>query len=411
MGRWSPGSGHRHADPRGAPLRAWCAPARATRRTLDLLLSHRRRARAAPRCRGISRRSTTRSRSTRASSACTVGLTWSALQGLGGMSIEHRTLGTDSPLTVSALGLGCMGMSEFYGRRDEESALATIRRALDLGVTFLDTADMYGPFTNEQLVGKAIAGRRDEVQLATKFGNERNPDGSWVGINGPPRVRPRGLRRLAAAAGRRPHRPLLPAPGRQDRPDRGDRRRDGRAGRGGQGAAPRPLRGERRHDPPRGGHGAPDHGAAERVLAVHPRHRGRRTADDPRARHRAGAVLPARPRHAHRRGSPPRRPSTRATRGAPADSLGSMARPSTPTCPSSRRSRRSRRQGLHARPARARLGAQPRRRRGADPRHQAGAPTSRRTSARPTSPSTPATWPPSRRRCRATRWSATGTPT
>jgi aryl-alcohol dehydrogenase-like predicted oxidoreductase len=102
------------------------------------------------------------------------------------MTIEHRTLGTVSPLNVSALGLGCMGMSEFYGGRDEESALATIRRALDLGVTFLDTADMYGPFTNEQLVGKAIAGRRDEVQLATKFGNERNPDGSWVGINGSP---------------------------------------------------------------------------------------------------------------------------------------------------------------------------------------------------------------------------------
>ncbi len=102
------------------------------------------------------------------------------------MSIEHRTLGTVSPLTVSALGLGCMGMSEFYGGRDEESALATIRRALDLGVTFLDTADMYGPFTNEQLVGKAIAGRRDEVQLATKFGNERLPDGTRVGINGSP---------------------------------------------------------------------------------------------------------------------------------------------------------------------------------------------------------------------------------
>ena len=102
------------------------------------------------------------------------------------MSIEHRTLGTDSPLTVSALGLGCMGMSEFYGTADETTAIQTIHRALDLGVTFLDTADMYGPFTNEQLVGKAIAGRRDEVQLATKFGNERNPDGSWVGINGSP---------------------------------------------------------------------------------------------------------------------------------------------------------------------------------------------------------------------------------
>lgn len=102
------------------------------------------------------------------------------------MTLQKRTLGTTSPLAVSALGLGCMGMSEFYGTSDEGEAIATIGRALDLGVTFLDTADMYGPFTNEQLVGKAIAGRRDEVQLATKFGNERNPDGSWVGINGTP---------------------------------------------------------------------------------------------------------------------------------------------------------------------------------------------------------------------------------
>ncbi|WP_408896424.1 aldo/keto reductase [Nocardioides sp. R1-1] len=102
------------------------------------------------------------------------------------MTTPHRTLGTSSALTVSALGLGCMGMSEFYGTPDEAGGIATIQRALDLGVTFLDTADMYGPFTNEQLVGKAIAGRRDEVQLATKFGNERNPDGSWVGINGSP---------------------------------------------------------------------------------------------------------------------------------------------------------------------------------------------------------------------------------
>jgi aryl-alcohol dehydrogenase-like predicted oxidoreductase len=102
------------------------------------------------------------------------------------MTLQRRTLGTTSALEVSILGLGCMGMSEFYGTGDEATGIATIHRALDLGVTFLDTADMYGPFTNEQLVGKAIAGRRDEVQLATKFGNERNPDGSWIGINGSP---------------------------------------------------------------------------------------------------------------------------------------------------------------------------------------------------------------------------------
>lgn len=98
--------------------------------------------------------------------------------------MEQRTLG--GRLAVSALGLGCMGMSDFYGGRDEGGAIATIHRALELGVTFLDTADMYGPFTNEELVGRAIQGRRSEVVLATKFGNERRADGSWVGINGRP---------------------------------------------------------------------------------------------------------------------------------------------------------------------------------------------------------------------------------
>ena len=97
--------------------------------------------------------------------------------------MEIRTLGR---LTVPAQGLGCMGMSEFYGTGDQAEAERTIQRALDLGVTFLDTADMYGPFTNERLVGKAIAGRRDEVVLATKFGNERGEDGSFLGINGRP---------------------------------------------------------------------------------------------------------------------------------------------------------------------------------------------------------------------------------
>jgi len=100
---------------------------------------------------------------------------------------QTRTLGSGvAALEVSALGLGCMGMSEFYGTGDEAESIATIHRALDLGVTFLDTADMYGPFTNEKLVGKAISGRRDEVVLATKFGNERGEDGSRIGINGSP---------------------------------------------------------------------------------------------------------------------------------------------------------------------------------------------------------------------------------
>ena len=99
--------------------------------------------------------------------------------------MKTRALGKPG-LVVSAIGLGCMGMSEFYGASDEREAIATIHKALDEGVTFLDTADMYGPFTNERLVGKAIVGRRDEVVLATKFGNERRPDGTWVGVNGRP---------------------------------------------------------------------------------------------------------------------------------------------------------------------------------------------------------------------------------
>ena len=102
------------------------------------------------------------------------------------MSIPQRKLGSQG-LSVSALGLGCMGMSDFYkGGQGEQESIATIHRALELGVTLLDTADMYGPFTNEELVGRAIKGKRDQYTLATKFGNERTPDGKYLGVNGKP---------------------------------------------------------------------------------------------------------------------------------------------------------------------------------------------------------------------------------
>lgn len=98
--------------------------------------------------------------------------------------MQTRQLGT--ALKVSALGLGCMGMSEFYGERDDRQSINVIHRAIDLGVNFLDTADMYGPFINEKLVGEAIKGRREQLVIATKFGNVRGEDGSFLGINGSP---------------------------------------------------------------------------------------------------------------------------------------------------------------------------------------------------------------------------------
>jgi aryl-alcohol dehydrogenase-like predicted oxidoreductase len=112
--------------------------------------------------------------------------------------MEQRKLGNQG-LEVPAMGLGCMGMSDFYGPRDEAESVATLHRALELGVTFLDTADIYGPFVNEELLGRALRGKRDRVVLATKFGNQRAPDGTFLGVNG----RPEYVRKACDASLRR----------------------------------------------------------------------------------------------------------------------------------------------------------------------------------------------------------------
>ncbi len=299
--------------------------------------------------------------------------------------MNTRKLGS---LEVSALGLGCMGMSAFYGSTDEGEAIATIQRALELGINFLDTAQLYGPLTNEELVGTRDQGPSRRVRDRDQV---RPPDGRRDArrhVDGRPARRLGGARAhldrgLAEAPRHRPRRPLLPAPGRPECRDRGDRRSDGRARRAGQGSPHRPERGGARDDPARPRRSS-DHRRADRVLVVVPRPRG--TACSPTCRELGIGFVAYSPlgrgflsgrftspdeldegdfrreRAALHRREPRREPEARGQ---------------------DRRDGRG--EGDHAGPAGDRLGAGPGRRSRPDPGHEAARATSSRTPARSTS--------------------------
>ena len=220
--------------------------------------------------------------------------------------MPRRQLGR-SGMSVSAIGLGCMGMSDFYGAADDAKSIETMHRAIDLGVDFFDTADIYGPFTNEALVGRAIRDRRDRV--VTRDQVRQRADGRWqvAGDQRPARIRPAVVRRVARAARRERDRPLLSAPRRCRDADRRHRRGDGRAGEGRQGPPPRIVRGCAGDDSARARR-ASDRGAADRVLAVEPRSGRRAARHVPRARHCLCRLQPAWPRLPDRALSLDRRP-------------------------------------------------------------------------------------------------------
>ena len=207
--------------------------------------------------------------------------------------MQTRKLGK-SNLEVSAIGLGCMGMSFSYGpAKDRQEMIALIRSAVERGVTFFDTAEVYGPFTNEELVGEALAPVRNQVVIATKFGFDCEPATTGCGRPEQPAGAHQGGRgSLAEAAQDRRDRPVLSAPRRPGRADRGRRRRGEGSDPARQGQALRPVRSRRADDPPRP-RGAAGHGAAERIFAVVARAGSGSAAGAGGTRHRLCALQPA----------------------------------------------------------------------------------------------------------------------
>jgi aryl-alcohol dehydrogenase-like predicted oxidoreductase len=206
--------------------------------------------------------------------------------------VDTRTLGSEG-LEVSEQGLGCMGMSAWYGPTDEAESIATIRRALELGITFLDTADIYGQGANEELVGRAIAGRRDEVVLATKFGNRVRDDGTRTIDGSPDYVRQAidaSLRRLGVDYVDLYYQHRVDA----NTPIEETVGALAELVRAGKGETHRALGGRSADDPP-GARRTPDHGAPVRVVAVDARPGARGASDRARARHRLRRLQPARP--------------------------------------------------------------------------------------------------------------------